>query len=195
MKMYTIKEKGSADIPVIVITDYINDDYCPRVEFSATYSEEGFHAHFTAYEKNPRAEKTQHLELVNNDSCLEWFMNFDPVHTDRYFNFEMNAKGVANIAFRKDRYDKTPLTVEDIQMIDIKTGIFDEYWTLDYTVPFELIKKYIPDYEFKKGLEHPANVYKCGDETEFPHFGCWSMVNREKPDFHIPSYFGRMTIE
>ncbi len=193
--MYIIKEKGSADITVITITDYINDSYCPKVEFSATYSDKGFYAHFTAYEKNPRAVMTQHLELVNKDSCLEWFMNFDPVHTDRYFNFEMNANGVANIAFRKDRYDKTPLTVEDIESMNIKTEIFEDYWTLDYTVPFELIKKYIPDYEFKKGLEHPANVYKCGDDTEIPHWGCWSMVNREKPDFHIPSYFGRMTVE
>lgn len=194
--MYTIKKKGSADIPAITITDYIDPTgYCPKVVFSATYSDEGFHAHFKAYEKNPRAVVTEQQGPVCNDSCLEWFMNFDPVHTDRYFNIEMNAKGIANIGFRKDRYDNTPLDVADIESMKIKTEIFEDYWTLDYVVPFELIKKYIPDYEFKKGLEHPANVYKCGDETEFPHFGCWSMVNREKPDFHIPSYFGTMTIE
>lgn len=193
--MYTIREKGSSDIPEIVITEYIGEDYCPKVVFNATYSEKGFHAHFVTYEKNPRITKTKHLELVNEDSCVEWFMNFDPVHTDRYFNFEVNAGGIANIAFRKDRYDKTPLSVEDIEMLDIKTEIFDDYWTVDFTVPFELLKKYIPEYEFKKGLEHPANVYKCGDFTEIPHYGCWSMVSREKPDFHIPSYFGKMTIE
>ncbi len=193
--MYIIKKKGSADIPVITITDYINTDYSPKIEFSATYGDEGFYAHFKAYEKNPRITMTQHLELVNKDSCVEWFMNFDPVHTDRYFNFEMNAGGIANIAFRKDRYDKTPLSVEDIESMNIKAEIFEDYWTLDYLVPFELIKKYIPDYEFKTGLEHPANVYKCGDDTEIPHWGCWSMVDREKPDFHIPAFFGRMTIE
>lgn len=193
--MYIIKKKGSSDIPVITITDYVTNDYCPKVEFSATYSEVGFHAHFVAWEKDPQVKYTKHFEHVNNDSCLEWFMNFDPVHTDRYFNFEMNAAGVMNVSFRKDRYDETPLTLEDVAMLDIKTEIFDEYWTLDYTVPFEFIKKYIPDYEFKKGLEHPANVYKCGDETAIEHYGCWCMVDREKPDFHIPSYFGRMTIE
>ncbi|MBE7023475.1 MAG: hypothetical protein E7412_03315 [Ruminococcaceae bacterium] len=193
--MYVIKEKGSADIPEIVITDYINTGYSPKIVFSAVYSDKGFHAHFVAYEKNPRITMTKHLEFVHKDSCLEWFMNFDPVHTDGYFNFEMNAGGVANIAFRKDRYDKTLLSVEDIESLDIRAEVFEDYWTLDYTVPFELLKKYIPDYEFKKGLEHPANVYKCGDETEIPHWGCWSMVNREKPDFHVPSYFGKMTIE
>lgn len=194
--MYTIKKKGSADIPTITITDYINPDgYCPKIVFYATYSDKGFHTHFDAYERNPRAVVTQHQGPVCNDSCLEWFMNFDPVHTDRYFNIEMNAKGTANIAFRKDRYDKTPLTVEDIESMDIKTKVFEDYWTLDYTVPFELIKKYIPDYEFKTGVECPANVYKCGDETEAVHYGCWSMVNIEKPDFHMPAYFGRMIIE
>ena len=80
------------------------------------------------------------------------------------------------------------------EMLDIKVEILEECWTVDLTVPFEFIKKHIPDYEFKKGLKHPANVYKCGDETEFPHWGCWKMVSREKPDFHIPSYFGTMTI-
>jgi len=194
--MYTIKEKGSADIPTITITDYVDPDgYCPKIVFSATYSDEGFHAHFDAYEKNPRAEVTEQQGPVCDDSCLEWFINFDPVHTDRYFNIEMNAKGIANMGFRKDRYDNTPVAVEDIETMKIKAEIFEDHWTVDYTVPFELLKKYIPDYEFKKGLKHPANVYKCGDETEFPHFGCWKMVNREKPDFHIPSYFGRMTIE
>ena len=194
--MYTIKKKGSVDIPTITITDYIDPNgYCPKIVFSATYSDKGFHAHFDAYEKNPRAEVTQQQGPVCDDSCLEWFINFDPIHTDRYFNIEMNAKGIANMGFRKDRYDNTPVAVEDIETMDIKAKIFEDHWTVDYTVPFELLKKYIPDYEFKKGLEHPANVYKCGDETEFPHFGCWKMVNREKPDFHIPSYFGRMTIE
>jgi len=194
--MYIIKKRGSENIPVITVTDYIDPEgYCPKILFSATYSDKGFHASFKAFEKNPKVTKTKHFEHVHLDSCLEWFINFDPVHTDRYFNFEMNAGGVANAAFRKGRHDKTYLTVEDIDAMEIKTEIFDDYWTLDYTVPFELIKKYIPDYEFKTGLKHPSNIYKCGNETEFVHYGCWSMVNREKPDFHEIDYFGTMTIE
>ena len=57
------------------------------------------------------------------------------------------------------------------------------------------IKKYIKDYEFKTGVSVKANVYKCGEETEFEHYGCWSMVDREKPDFHKPEFFGTMNIQ
>ncbi|MBO4940788.1 MAG: carbohydrate-binding family 9-like protein [Clostridia bacterium] len=194
--MYTIKEKGCSDIPVITLTDYINTNgYYPKVEFNVCYSSEGFHVHFTAYEKNPKAIATKHFGMVHLDSCLEWFVVFDPEHCDRYFNFEVNPNGAMNVSFRKDRYEKIDLTEEDLLMLGIKTEIFDNYWTADYTVTFDFIKKYIPDYEFKSGMTLPANVYKCGDETEFPHWGCWCMVDREKPDFHKPEYFGTMVIE
>jgi len=194
--MYIIKKKGAADIPTITLTDYIDPNgYCPKIEFSACYSDKGFHVHFTAHEKNPKAVAIKHFEPVHLDSCVEWFVNFDPKHTNRYFNFETNANGVLNASFRKDRSDSIHLTQEDAESLGIKTEIFDEFWTVDYVVPFEFIKKYIPDYEFETGTKLPANVYKCGDETEFPHYGCWCMVNREKPDFHVPAYFGTMTIE
>lgn len=194
--MYPIKKKGSSDIPVITLTDYIKPNgYCPKVEFSVCYDTEGFHAHFKVHEKNPKATKTKHFEHVHLDSCAEWFINFDPNHTDRYFNFEVNANGVLNASFRKDRYDSIDLTREDAESLNIKTEILDDFWTVDYTISFDFIKKYIPDYEMKPGLKLPSNVYKCGDETEFPHHGCWCMVDREHPDFHIPSYFGTMFVE
>ncbi len=194
--MYAIKKKGSSNIPVITLTDYVDPSgYCPKVEFSVCYDSEGFHAHFKVHEKNPKACMTKHFEFVHLDSCVEWFINFDPQHTDRYFNFEVNATGVMNASFRKDRYIETPLTNEDAESLNIKAEVLDEFWTVDYTVPFDFIKKYIPDYEMKPGLKLPANVYKCGDETEIPHYGCWNMVDREHPDFHIPSYFGTMFVE
>ena len=129
--MYTIVEKGSANVPVITLTDYVDPNgYCPKVEFYATYSDVGFHAHFTTYEKNPKAVATKHFEYVHLDSCVEWFVNFYPEKCDRYFNFEANANGVINTHFRKDRYDKIPLTVEDAESLNIKTEVLDDYWTV-----------------------------------------------------------------
>ena len=194
--MYTIKKKGSENIPTITITDYIDPNgYCPKIVFSVTYSDEGFHVHYDAYEKNPKRVMTQHFQPVHLDSCLEWFVRFDPEHSQRYVNFEVNANGVINFSFRMDRYDELFFTEEDAECLNIKTEIFEDYWTIDYTVPFTFIKKYIPDYEFKKGMVLDSNVYKCGDETEFEHYGCWKMVDRTKPDFHLPRYFGKMIIE
>ena len=194
--MYTIKKKGSADIPTITLTDYIDPNgYCPKIVFSVTYSDKGFHVHYDAYEKDPKRVMTEHFQTVHLDSCLEWFINFDPEHTSTYINFEINANGVINFSHRVDRNTDEKFTVEDAECLNIKTEIFDDMWTLDYTVPFTFIKKYMPEYEFKIGAVLPSNVYKCGDETAVEHYGCWKMVDREKPDFHRPEYFGRMIVE
>ncbi len=194
--MYTIKKKGSDNIPTITITDYIDPKgYCPKIVFSVTYSEMGFHVHFDACEKNPKRVINEHFGPVHLDSCLEWFVNFDPSHTSKYINFEVNAGGIINFSLRVDRNNDEKFTLEDAECLNIKTEILDDMWTLDYTVPFTFIKKYMPEFEFKKGAVLPSNVYKCGDETETEHYGCWKMVDREKPDFHKPEYFGRMIIE
>lgn len=194
--MYTIKKKDSPDIPSITITDYITPDgYCPKVVFNVTYSDEGFNVHFDVYENNPKRVIKEHFGPVHLDSCVEWFVNFDPEHTNNYINFEVNANGVINFAWRPDRYSGEVFTAEEAESLNIKTEILDGKWTVDYTVPFTLIKKYMPGFKLRKGAALPSNVYKCGDETEVEHYGCWKMVNREKPDFHKPEYFGKMIIE
>ncbi|HEX9250722.1 MAG TPA: carbohydrate-binding family 9-like protein, partial [Ignavibacteriaceae bacterium] len=37
-----------------------------------------------------------------------------------------------------------------------------------------------------------GNFYKCGDETEFKHYGMWSLIENSTPDFHLPEYFGKI---
>ena len=193
--MYTINKKDSENVSAITITDYIDPEgYCPKVVFSVTYSDKGFHVHFDVYEKNPRAVHTHNFDPIYEDSCVEWFINFDPEHTDRYFNIEINANGCVDVAFRKDRFVKTDLTEQDAQMLGIKVQFFDDRWTVDYTVPFELIKRYFTEYEFNKGQKFISNVYKCGDETEYPHFGCWKMVDLVEQEFHSPAHFGTMIV-
>ena len=169
--------------------------YKPKVVFELGMNETGFVMHITVPESNPRREQTEHLHFVHEDSCVEWFVNFMPEKCDRYFNFEVNANGIMNVAFRKDRYDKQLLTVEDIAALDIQTAIHAEHWEVTYTVPFTLIQKYIPGYQFEEGMKISTNFYKCGDLTEFPHYGIWNPQPLEKSDFHRPEYFGGVVLE
>ena len=168
--------------------------YKPEVIFELGIQEAGFAMDITAWEANPRREKTEHLQFVNEDSCVEWFVNFLPEKCDRYFNFEVNANGIMNVAFRKDRYDKTLLTWDDIASLNIKTEIFDDHWTVSYVVPITLIQKYIPQYCYEPGMTVFGNFYKCGDYTEHPHYGIWNPMPLEKPDYHRPAYFGKITL-
>jgi hypothetical protein len=45
------------------------------------------------------------------------------------------------------------------------------------------------------GTRSKANFYKCGDETEFEHYGAWSPVDLPTPDFHVPRFFGDIHFE
>lgn len=169
--------------------------YKPEVVYELSMNEHGFVMHITVPESDPKRVKTEHLQFVHEDSCVEWFVNFMPEKCDRYFNFEVNANGIMNVAFRKDRYDKQLLTLEDIASLGIKVEIYAEHWEVTYTVPFTLIQKYIPEYQFEEGMTIRANFYKCGDLTEFPHYGVWNPLPLDKSDFHQQEYFGEIVLE
>lgn len=168
--------------------------YKPDVNFQLSVAEEAFHLHIVAHEKDPKRVETEHLHYVHPDSCVEWFAIFAPEQNDKYFNFELNANGVMYVAFGKDRFTRTLLELDDIYAMDIQSNIGEENWTIDFKVPFTLIQKYIPGFEYKEGTKILSNFYKCGDKTEFPHFGVWNPVNLPKPDFHRPEFFGEITI-
>jgi len=173
---------------------WMNNGYEPKVEFHLQVEEKGFHMHIVAWERNPLRNKTKHFEPVNLDSCVEWFVKFAPDICDRYFNFEINPNGVINFAFKKDRYDSTDLTIEDAESLNIQASVYEEYWEVDYLVPFTLIQKYIPGYEYQEGMTILTNFYKCGDEMEYPHYGMWNLVGTENPDFHRPEYFKEVVV-
>lgn len=171
------------------------NSYKPEVIFELGQNENGFTLNIVVVEKNPRREKTEHLQFVHEDSCVEWFVNFLPEKCDRYFNFEVNANGVMNVSFCKDRYDKQDLSLQDIAFLEINTSIYETYWTVSYKVPFDLIRKYIPEYRYRDGMKIRTNFYKCGDKTEFPHYGVWNPIPLVEPDFHQPDYFGEVVLK
>jgi len=168
--------------------------YRPHVEYELSMDDIGFVMRMTVYEREPRRMETEHQRDIYMDSCVEWFVNFAPELCDRYFNFEVNANGAMHVAFRKDRYEGTMLTEEDIRKLNIHAEINEEQWEVQYSVPFALIRKYIPQYRYKKGMRIRTNFYKCGDATAFPHFGIWREYPLDKPDFHRPEYFGELKL-
>ena len=168
--------------------------YKPDVIFELGQNETGFIMNIVSVESDPKREKTEHLQFVHEDSCVEWFVNFMPEKCDRYFNFEVNANGMMNVSFCKDRYGKQNLSLEDISSLKINTAIYEKYWTVSYRVPFELIQKYIPEYQYNDGMKIHTNFYKCGDKTKLPHYGVWNHIPLEKPDFHQPNFFGEVIL-
>lgn len=170
------------------------DGYCPEVAFYPELTETGFRMHIDVQESNPKRVMTEHFQPVHLDSCVEWFVNFAPEINEYYFNFEVNANGIMNVAFRKDRYEYREMTVEDVELLKIKTKIEPEQWSVDYEVPFALVEKYIPDFKKTEEAVIRTNFYKCGDETKAAHYGVWKEIDVPEPDFHRPEYFGELVL-
>ena len=158
------------------------------------YDETGFNVLFTVYEKEPYRKRVGHHAPVHLDSCAELFLNFHPQTSDRYINFEVNANGAMDASFRRDRYDTADLKTEEIDGFGIRVSLHDTFWTVQYKIGFDFIKKYYPAFDIAEKPVMKGNVYKCGEETDPEHYISFYEVPVTPPDFHTPQFFGDFVI-
>ena len=195
--MYIIERNNIDKAPKLFIDKdpWNYDDYKAEVFVQLVRTDNSVEVKFTVKESNPMREKTKNFQLVNQDSCVEFFANFDPENSDRYINFEMNANGVMNAAFRKDRYESDgDLKEEEIPMLNIRTNIYEDYWTAEFSIGFDFIKRYFPKFNAGKGTQIKGDFFKCGDLTECEHYLTHFDVKAPAPDFHRPECFGDLYI-
>jgi hypothetical protein len=188
-------------VPSIRIQNYLwlNNGYRPEVEIRLCYSERFLYVHFKVSERRIRARFTRFQDPVYKDSCVEFFVDPFPEKKLGYINIETNALGTMLIAIGRGREKHTPLNKTDLRDLELSAsvkmpvdGTFGaEFWTLGYKLPQSLFEIYYGE-KVRSGRLAMGNFYKCGDETEFPHFGAWSRIDSRRPDFHRPEYFGRI---
>lgn len=171
-------------------------DYQPLSAFSIAYSTRYLYIHFVVRGADLRATHAVNLSPVADDSCVEFFMKM--ADSSEYWNFEFNCIGTTNASHRTNRINPTRLNDSEIGSIkrfsscgnapfEEKSGIFT--WTLTIAIPLSLVGlngEVLP--EFIMG-----NFYKCGGKTSHPHYLSWSPILSEKPNFHEPKYFGKLT--
>ena len=189
-------------IEEIRIKDYLwmENDYRPEVVVKACYSKEYIYVKFLVYEKRVIATYLNVGDPVYKDSCVEFFINLFPKETEEYFNIELNAIGTIKMGYgiKRNRKYLTASELNDMKAItSIKkpvTGFHgSDHWKLYCAIP---IKVFEMVYHRKfKGYDAIGNFYKCGDETEFKHYGMWNLIDNPKPDFHLPEYFGKIIFE
>jgi hypothetical protein len=198
-----IKQNVWEDIPNLAVDEYPWDEngYKPVTGVKLFYTPSHLHIRFISYEDRPRATYRKMNDPVFRDSCVEFFFNPLPELDERYFNFEMNAAGVLLLGLGEDRQTRTRLFSVDPAIFRImpskdisKSGDLN-YWTLEYSIPFSFIWEYGMEFRAVSGATIAANFYKCGDDTEFPHYGSWNPIRSSKPDFHKPECFGTLKLE
>lgn len=203
IKQATKKEFISFDfwnnVENIFIDKYLwmNNNYKPKVTAKVCYSEKYLFVYFKADESEITARFTEINDYVHKDSCVEFFINLFPNERNEYLNFEINAIGTMHVGFGAVG-NRTKLIVEEIHNIEIFSTVdkpivgkhSQESWEVYYKIPFSLFEN---RYNLKfKGEPAKANFYKCGDESKFVHYGTWNKIESEKPNFHLPNFFGTL---
>lgn len=186
-------DQWMAQMPAAGVIDSINwqEQYpiAPETKFTLAHTDEMLYVRFEVKGEVPLATKTEDLEHVNEDACVEIFIaNAD---NTRYWNFEFNAAGVCNASHRKSRKEEVVrLNTEQLQSIKrFPVQLCAAHWSLLIAIPLSLI-------ELDLSREHArrANLYKCGDKTAMKHYASWNPINAPEPAFHLPEFFGEIQL-
>jgi len=193
-----------AAVPPLVIGHYLwlKTGYAPAVEARLCWSRRFLYVRFRVEEKRALVRYTKFQDPVYKDSCVEFFIDACPEKKLGYVNFETNAAGTLLAAFGPARDRRTPLRTEDLTGFEIAPSIHGpvageygaEAWTIEYRLPLGLFSR-LYGREIRRGGRAAANFYKCGDETEIPHYGAWCAIETPAPDFHRPEFFGELVFD
>ena len=180
-----------AALPVAGKIDALNwvEQYpaAPETVFTLAHTDEMLYVRYEVKGEVPLATKTNDLELVNEDACVEIFIgDADNTH---YWNFEFNPAGVCNASHRKERkVDVVRLNPEQLASIQrYGQQLCAAHWTLLVGIPLALI-----DLDLTRERARRANLYKCGDKTAMKHYASWNAIEAPAPAFHLPEFFGEI---
>lgn len=189
-----------ADVAPIFIDHYmwLQNGYAPRVAVKIFHTDRFIHLYYYVPEKRVAIRHTAFGSDVYKDSCVEFFINPFPESSEEYVNIEMNALGVMLIGVGKDgddskRYYFKAAEAEGFETVSsIKHPVVGDHgaqhWELYVKIPKRFFEKhYGRAFTDKAAI---ANFNKCGDETEFEHYGSWNEIASPTPNFHLPQYFG-----
>lgn len=164
--------------------------YRPVTRFRAGWQDDHLRVWMCCEEHDPLRRYTKPNESVWCDSCMEFFVAPDE---NGYYNFEMNANGALLLMFNES--GKEPVFSDfPRERIPLRAQVSEDRWTLDLTVPFALF----PSFKAEHGKTLRGNFYKCGDETETPHYLCRFPIDPAvipAPNFHRPEYFGELVLQ
>lgn len=195
------------DIQAIEINNYMGETpkFRPSVQAKMMYDDKNLYVIFHVQDRFVRCITKDYNGPVWEDACAELFFSPDISLPGRYFNLEMNCGGTPLMHYNLiPRKESKQLEVDDIKKIEIAhtmPQIIDPEmtepvtWTLEYRIPLVMLEKYSQVTRPKKGVTWRANFYKIAENNSNPHYITWSIVDNNKPDFHLPQFFGSLKFE
>lgn len=194
---YTVKKIPSVDwasVPRVELTHTGWLEPAPvRAWAQLCHDGERLFVRMEAEETPVCATLTGELDQVCNDSCVEFFLAPMP-GDERYFNFEWNPLGTLYLGFGGARPTRVRQIVKKPEELFAPRPFSTEAgWGLEWQIPAEFIARYFPDFALRGEAE--CNFYKCGDETDHPHYLSWNPMTSSAPDYHRRWDFGTLIFE
>lgn len=175
-------------------------EHFPNVQAKLMYDAHAIYVIFRVEDQYVRAVAEKHQGPVCRDSCVEFFFTPGTDVKKGYFNLEMNCGGTMLFKFQVIPRQSTDIEPADVERVEVAHSLprivepeitAPTVWTAEYRLPTDMLAKYMPEATRPApGVTWRANFFKCADRTSHPHWLTWSFVDRPKPDFHVPEYFG-----
>ena len=195
MNTYTIVRRKEnflwEDVPALEMNEELrHTEHSVKAKAQLCYDDTALYVRLTAVEQEIRAELTGPLDEICEDSCLEFF--FCPIENDaRYFNFEVNFNGAMYKGFGRSVKTLQRLIPEKAFIVPTISKT-DDGWVAEYSIPYEFVRMFFPEFSPAPGKAIRANCYKCGNFTVVPHWLSWNKIPNGITTFHCPENFGSM---
>ena len=187
---------------VIEIKNYMGavPSFQPVVHAKMMYDEDNLYVIFQVKDCYVRSIVEQYNGPVSTDACVEFFFAPDTSLPERYFNLEINAGGTPLMAYHiypQKEYQR--LSPADLQRIEIAHSLPSKVdpeivtpvtWTVEYKLPLSVLEKFCSITHPHAGAVWKANFYKTASKSSNPHWITWSIVHNDKPNLHLPQFFG-----
>lgn len=192
-EIHLISSKEEIDsCPVFYVNQYNwGGEYRPKTYGHLAFLPgTGFYVKMICEEKDPVRIYRNVNDPVHLDSAMEAFFQFYPQERpDCYLNFEANANGALHAKYGDGRKGRSVFPDSLYEACCCRSQILRDYWTLELTVPLELIEYVYGHSDFNTGSVITCNFYKIKESEGKTHFASFTRIVNETPDFHLPQYF------
>ncbi len=156
----------------------------------------GFYLKMTCQESDPVRTYTEPNDPVYLDSAMEGFFQFYPEEMpEMYLNFEANSYGTLHAKYGNGRKNRSIFPSDLHAACNCKGTVCEDHWTLELTVPLSLIDFVYGRSDFSSGDTITCNFFKIKESEGLTHFGSYTVIENEKPNFHLPQFFAKAIIE
>lgn len=161
---------------------------------------EGFYVQMVCEESNPKVTFENYKDQVYKDSAMEAFLAFpkkgeNMTNDVMYTNFEVNGNAAMYINYGKGRQGRQFMPEKYLGKVDCQSVIAESEWSISFLIPEEFLRTECGVEELGNDIEFYCNFYKISESAEIEHYGSFSKIESETPNFHLPVCFAKAVIK